>query len=136
MYLSDLLDGFIARRYGQVSELGKIIDPLADKISVITISIVLLLLGLIPLWFVLIIIIRDLMILVFGLYLHAKKNIHPMSNFAGKAAVFTIGLILLFAIADYELLKQINNYLYYVAIFLIIYSLYLYYSNFKKLIGG
>ena len=38
MYFSDLLDGFLARRLKQVSEFGKIIDPLADKISVILIS--------------------------------------------------------------------------------------------------
>jgi cardiolipin synthase len=136
MYFSDLLDGYFARKFNQVSELGKIIDPLADKISIITLVLVLLYLGLIPLWFVTIVVLRDLLILSFGIYLHKEKNIRIMSNFAGKAAVFFIGLIVLFAIIDVEILKSINNYLYFISIVLIIYSLYLYFTRFKKLIGG
>lgn len=132
MYFSDLLDGFIARRFNQVSEFGKVIDPLADKISVIVISLLLLYLGKIPFWFVIIVVMRDLFIIGFGMYLDKKKDIRLMSNFPGKIAVFSIGLIILLAIINNPVSLQINEYLYFVSLTLIFYSSYLYYKRFKE----
>lgn len=132
MYLSDLLDGYLARKLNQVSELGKIIDPLADKISVIVISIVLLYLNKIPFWFVAIVVLRDLLIFGFGFYLTSKKNIRLMSNYPGKIAVFSIGLILIFSIINNPVLKEINNYLYFISLVLILYSSILYFIRFKE----
>lgn len=132
MYFSDLLDGYLARKLGQVSELGKIIDPLADKISVITISVILLYLGKIPLWFVLIVVLRDVIIMLFGIYLDKKKDIRLMSNYPGKIAVFSIGLIILFAVINNSVLKQISNYLYFVSLAMIFYSSYLYFKRFRE----
>ena len=132
MYLSDLLDGYLARRLDQVSELGKIIDPLADKISVIVISLILLYLDKIPLWFVLIVVLRDLLILGFGMYLNKKKNIRLMSNYPGKIAVFSIGVIILFAVINNSLLLKLNSFLYFISLILIFYSSYLYFKRFKK----
>ncbi len=45
MVLSDYIDGYIARRFNQVSDLGKFLDPLADKIAVVTIAIALVAIG-------------------------------------------------------------------------------------------
>ncbi|MEP7147194.1 MAG: CDP-alcohol phosphatidyltransferase family protein [bacterium] len=132
MYFSDLLDGYLARKLNQVSELGKIIDPLADKISVVMISLILLYLKKIPLWFVLIVVIRDLAIFGFGYYLNKKKDIRLMSNLPGKLAVFSIGLIILFSIIDSAFLKQVNTYMYFISLALITYSSYLYFLRFKE----
>jgi len=98
IWVSDLLDGYFARKRNEITELGKIIDPLADKFCVITISIVLLVQNVIPLWFVLIIVLRDVIIFSGGLYLKRKKGIVLMSNRIGKISVFIIGLTLLFSI--------------------------------------
>lgn len=135
MYFSDLLDGYLARKLNQVSEFGKIIDPLADKICVIVICLILLFIGKIPLWFVLIVVLRDLLILCFGIYLNKKKDIRLMSNLPGKAAVFSIGVVILFSIIDSPGLKTINNYLYFVSLALIFYSSYLYFRRFKETVG-
>jgi CDP-diacylglycerol--glycerol-3-phosphate 3-phosphatidyltransferase len=132
MYFSDLLDGYLARKLGQVSEFGKIIDPLADKISVIVISIILLYLGKIPFWFVLIVILRDVIIMLFGIYLDKKKDIRLMSNYPGKIAVFSIGLIILFAVINSPVLKEISKYLYFISLALIFYSSYLYFKRFRE----
>lgn len=132
MYLSDLLDGYIARKYGMISELGKIVDPLADKISVIVISLILMYLGKIPVWFVVIVVARDLLIFGFGLYLNNKKDVRLMSNMPGKLAVFSIGLVLLLAIINNPSAKQLMEYLYFVSIALIFYSSYLYFERFRK----
>lgn len=132
MYLSDLLDGFLARKMKLVSESGKIIDPLADKISVTVIALILLYLGKIPFWFVLIVVLRDLLISVFGIYLDRKRDIRLMSNTAGKIAVFSIGLIILFAVINSQLTLKINSYLYFVSLILILFSSFLYYKRFRQ----
>lgn len=133
MYVTDLLDGYLARKLNQVSELGKIIDPLADKIAVGFIAVFMFLKGLIPVWFIIIVILRDLLILIFGLFLKKKKKLVLMSNYPGKIAAFTIGLALVFSIfKNTELLSFVSSLLYYVSTILIIYSSYLYYKRFKQ----
>jgi cardiolipin synthase (CMP-forming) len=133
MYVTDLLDGYLARRLNQISELGKIIDPLADKLAVGAIAILMFINGLIPLWFILIVLVRDVLILVFGLYLKSRKKIVLMSNYPGKIAVFTIGLSLVFSMfKDAELLRNISSLLYYISTILIVYSSILYFKRFKQ----
>lgn len=132
MYFSDLLDGYLARKLNQVSEFGKVIDPLADKISVIVISLILLYLGKIPLWFVLIVVLRDLFIMAFGIYLSRKKDVTLMSNFPGKIAVFSIGVIILLSIINSPVTKEINRYMYFISLALIFYSSYLYFKRFRQ----
>jgi len=138
MYITDLLDGYLARRLDQVSETGKILDPLADKIVVVAIVLILFLQHKIETWFFVIVITRDIMILIFGLYLKSRKRIVLMSNYPGKAAVLSIGIIMLLTIINTqntELLDALIRYMYYVSVMLILYSLILYFMRFKKSIG-
>ncbi|MFH1243511.1 MAG: CDP-diacylglycerol--glycerol-3-phosphate 3-phosphatidyltransferase [Pseudomonadota bacterium] len=58
--ITDILDGFFARRYGAVTSLGKFLDPLADKILICLTMIMLIPLGRIPVWMVLIIVMREM----------------------------------------------------------------------------
>ena len=59
-FVTDFLDGYFARRYGAVTVMGKILDPLADKILVIVTMIMLIPLGRIPAWIVMLIVVREL----------------------------------------------------------------------------
>jgi cardiolipin synthase (CMP-forming) len=59
---TDGLDGFIAKRCGWTSELGKILDPLADKILLVGTYITLAIIGLVPLWLAVIVVGRDVVI--------------------------------------------------------------------------
>ncbi len=59
-FITDFLDGFFARRYGAVTDLGKFLDPLADKILVITTMIMLIPLERIPVWMVVLIVTREI----------------------------------------------------------------------------
>jgi len=61
--VTDALDGFIARRFGLVTRLGSFLDPLADKLLVVTSVIVLAVLGKLPWWLAAVIVTRDLLIL-------------------------------------------------------------------------
>ncbi|MDE2089174.1 MAG: CDP-alcohol phosphatidyltransferase family protein, partial [Gammaproteobacteria bacterium] len=62
--LSDALDGFLAKRYGWTSRLGAVLDPLADKILLVSSYIALGWLRLLPLWLVAAVIVRDLVIVI------------------------------------------------------------------------
>lgn len=138
MYITDLTDGYIARKMNLISETGKIIDPLADKLTVLLIALMLLYKEMIPLWWFLTVVLRDLLILVFGLYLKYKRRIVLMSDYAGKITVFIIGLILLLTIINiknYELLNEVVSYFYYISVLFIIYSLINYLNRFLKIYG-
>lgn len=95
LWLTDILDGYFARKRNEISELGKIIDPLADKVSIAVITLILLLTGIIPIWFFLVVILRDLIILFGGLYIKKKYAVVLQSNWIGKLTVFVIGFTLL-----------------------------------------
>ncbi len=57
--LTDFFDGYVARKLGEVTELGNFLDPLADKILVLSAFFAFVFLGIVPLWLVLVIILRD-----------------------------------------------------------------------------
>lgn len=59
---SDGLDGFLAKRFGWTSELGKLLDPLADKLLLVTVFIVLAIVGLAPAWLAAAAVARDVII--------------------------------------------------------------------------
>ncbi len=84
--ISDALDGMIARRYNQKTIIGSYLDPIADKILLNTLFIVLATMGLIPWWMTTIVILRDSIILigiiVLQLTLH-KIEVNPL--FISKA---------------------------------------------------
>jgi CDP-diacylglycerol--glycerol-3-phosphate 3-phosphatidyltransferase len=96
---TDSLDGFIARKRNEITEEGKVLDPLADKIAVGVIVFILALTGELPVWFVAVILGRDLLIIIAGIYIKSKYDIVFPSNQWGKWAVtviaFTVFIILL-----------------------------------------
>ena len=94
-FISDLLDGYTARKRNQISELGKIIDPLADKVLVALIVINLFFMDMIPTFFFWLIILRDIFIFIGGLYIKQKIGKVLPSNLLGKATVFSIGIFII-----------------------------------------
>ena len=84
---TDYFDGFFARRLNQVTDSGKMIDPLADKVGINTMAIALWLWRGFPLWAVILIVARDLMIVMGAALVMRKKKAVPVSNRAGKWAV-------------------------------------------------
>jgi len=77
---TDAIDGFIARKYAWQSELGSLLDPLADKTMIVATFMSLALLKQIPLWLFLVVLFRDLIILAGVLIYHLRtssKQMHP-----------------------------------------------------------
>ena len=60
--ISDAVDGFLAKRFGMATELGAYLDPLADKAMLVSIYVALAAVGAIPLWLVILVVSRDIMI--------------------------------------------------------------------------
>jgi len=65
---TDWIDGYLARRLGQVTEIGKFLDPLADRLAVAAAVIAGLITGALPMWFALVLIAREILIGVGALY--------------------------------------------------------------------
>ncbi len=96
--ITDLLDGWLARKLDQITEAGKIIDPLADKVFVGGAVVALVLMGKLPLWFVLCVVGRDIIILVAGIVVARRLNMVLPSNYPGKVAVQCIAAVLISAV--------------------------------------
>jgi CDP-diacylglycerol--glycerol-3-phosphate 3-phosphatidyltransferase len=109
IWFSDILDGYFARKRNEVSDLGKIIDPLADKITIVAIALVLLIQNILPLWFVLVLIVRDVFIFSGGVFLKQRKGVIVQSNWTGKITVFIIGLTLLLSILFESIRTEFGN---------------------------
>ena len=124
--VTDFLDGFFARRMHQVSEWGKIIDPIADKIAVGVIAVILVIKGAIPLWYVAVVLARDLLILAGGLVIRKRKQIIPQSNWPGKIAVSAIALVLFLAVIDAPGLESLETIAFWGSIVLMVLSVVVY----------
>ncbi len=72
--ITDAYDGYFARKYKTVSKFGIFLDPLADKVLMLATFLSFVFLGIIPLWMVIVIFLRDLMITVLRIYFNSKNK--------------------------------------------------------------
>ncbi len=84
--LTDFIDGQVARRTHTVSKLGQLLDPAVDRILMITGVLGVFLVGRIPLWIILVVLARDLLMLIGGGILLAKYKIRIPVIYPGKVA--------------------------------------------------
>ncbi len=87
---TDWVDGLIARRTGQVSELGKILDPVADRLSIAAGLIAFVVRGVFPLWAAVLILARDIVVLIAGLIFVSGKHLRVDVRWIGKVATFSL----------------------------------------------
>lgn len=90
--ISDYLDGYIARLTNQISEWGKILDPVADKFCAFFLFLYAVYIDLIPVWFFLVEIIRDAIIMGGSLYIRKLRGKVAMAEMSGKVSVNALGL--------------------------------------------
>jgi len=89
---TDWVDGAVARATGQVSELGKVLDPVADRLAIAAGLIALVVRGAFPLWAALLILVRDVAILIAGLVLLRSRGARIEVRYLGKVATFALML--------------------------------------------
>ncbi|NMC56918.1 MAG: CDP-diacylglycerol--glycerol-3-phosphate 3-phosphatidyltransferase [Eubacteriaceae bacterium] len=105
-YLTDILDGYIARSANMVTEMGKILDPLADKLTQLVAVITLVIKHYIPLIILIVILIKEVTQICGGLYIKFKlKTQMPQANILGKIAtgMFYISILLLLLSVPYAI---------------------------------
>ena len=144
--VTDTLDGYLARSRGEVTDLGKFMDPLADKILVAAALLALIELDVLPSWCAMIILAREF--IVSGIRMvAASKNVVIAASWYGKAkTVFQMLAILLFIVKDSPLISAnlpiSANQLYIfswfimsIALILTIFSMLDYFVKAKELLG-
>ena len=83
---TDFVDGQIARRTHTVSKLGQLLDPAVDRVLMITAVFGLMLVGRLPVWIVVVVLLRDLLLLIGGAFLLQRYNVRVAVIYPGKFA--------------------------------------------------
>jgi CDP-diacylglycerol--glycerol-3-phosphate 3-phosphatidyltransferase/cardiolipin synthase len=128
--LTDLLDGYIARKYNLVSDFGKFMDQIADKVLINALLLVFLEMHKLPGWFVAIIITRDIFISGLRMFL-ANKNVVVAADRWGKLKTFsqTILIASLYLTPTLVFLENLNFILILLTTFFSVFSGYNYLSK-------
>lgn len=133
-WLTDAFDGYLARKLNQVSDLGKILDHLVDKIWVSSILVALVMIKNLDFKIVLAIIIRDLLITAGFIFLMKKKNIISKSSLLGKITGFLFALLILASLLNRQKELVIITYLTWIFIILSFLDYFIYFlkANIKS----
>lgn len=141
--LTDVLDGFIARKFNFITNFGKLIDPLADKVTQIAVLAVLTLQNVIPLWILVIVLLKEFVMIAGASFLYGKELV-VSSKWYGKLStvLFYVAIVSSFFIKQYNLtifnhpeynmgpLPGFDQYIYYFALLMTIFSLLMYVKAF------
>jgi cardiolipin synthase (CMP-forming) len=87
---TDWVDGYVARRTGQVTELGRILDPVADRLAIAAGLLTFAISGIFPFWAALLILVRDVTLLLGGAVLLWGRNLRVDVRGIGKIATFSL----------------------------------------------
>ena len=114
--ISDWLDGFVARKTHEVSDFGKFIDPLADKVFATGMIILMVIRMDFPIWFLLILILRDVSIYIMKRIFYKHSGIVTGANIAGKAFILVLTIAGVLWLIEYYM-PGVNVYARYVLYF-------------------
>lgn len=131
--LTDVLDGYIARKFDLISNFGKLIDPLADKSTQIAILTTLALKGIIPIWMIIVIFLKEFVMIAGASFLYGKELV-VSSKWYGKLAtvLFYVAIVSSLAIKYFNISFKFDIYIYYLALGFTIFSLIMYFQAFYR----
>lgn len=142
--LTDVLDGFIARKFNFITNFGKLIDPLADKTTQIAVLLTLAFKNIIPFWIIIVVAVKEATMIAGASFLYGKELV-VSSKWFGKLAtvLFYIAIVCSFGIKYWNTiatdptnsvapLPQFDLWVYYLALAATIFSLIMYYVTFYK----
>ncbi len=95
--LTDLMDGYIARKYDVVSVFGIVLDPLADKLMLLTALVCLTRIGVMPAWALWIMLVSESLLILTGTYMYFKKekDVIPANKFGKTATILFAAAVFL-----------------------------------------
>lgn len=133
--ISDYLDGLVARWRNEISELGKVLDPIADKLMAFFLFLYTVIIGWIPLWYFILGVVRDLLIMAGSAHIKRKRGKVAMSIMSGKVTVNVMAFywISVFFFRDAEMT---HTFLMVVSALMMIVSFIEYKRRYYKIING
>ena len=128
--ITDIADGFIARKFNLISNFGKLMDPLADKLTQISTVASLVFTNIIPIWILLIVLLKEFIMIVGASFLYGK-DVVVYSKWYGKLAtvLFYIAIVVSLLLKQFEITgiwEHLDLALYYFALIATIFSLIMY----------
>lgn len=133
--LTDVLDGYIARKYNYITDIGKLIDPLADKLTQISLLHSLTILKILPWWIFAIVFVKEFVLIISASVLYSKKDVVVYSKWYGKLAttLFYLAIVCSLIINQFKISFsfRIDLYLYYLAILSTIFAFIMYAIKFE-----
>ena len=129
--LTDILDGTIARKFNLITNFGKLIDPLADKITQLSLLGTLVVKNIIPLWILVIVLVKEAAMVAGASFLYGKELV-VSSKWYGKAStvLFYFAIVLSMIFKDLQIQSSIDLILYYIAVAMTLFSLVMYFREF------
>lgn len=126
--LTDTFDGLLARKMNQITDFGKVVDPVADKIGMGAILAFLAISrGDFPFWFFGLALIRDILIFSAGLYIKKKYNYLFTSNLLGKLTVTIVAaVVVVYVVKDIFHIESFYIFLLWLSVVLLVTSFYVY----------
>jgi len=111
--LTDALDGYLARRLNQVTDFGKLVDPLADKLMLLTILFCLTWSGHVHWWIPAALLLRECYQVVGSAYLLKRKNVVVYARLPGKIStcLFILGIVMVYPWHEWTLLTLAGQWL-------------------------
>lgn len=131
--LTDVLDGFIARKFNLISNFGKLMDPLADKLTQLTVLATLAFKSIIPVWMIIVLAIKECTMIAGASFLYGKELV-VSSKWYGKLAtvLFYIAIVSSLSIRYFALDLHFDIFIYYLALIFTIFSLIMYFNAFYR----
>lgn len=132
--ITDVLDGFIARKFNLISTLGTLLDPLADKLTQISTLLVLVLQNIIPLWILIILLLKEISMIIGATFLFKKETVAIPSKWYGKTATVLFYVAIFFSMLKKQFAFDytFDLYLYYIALFFAVFALIMYFRIFNE----
>lgn len=129
--VTDVLDGYIARKFNFITNFGKLIDPLADKSTQISILATLSLQKIIPTWILIIVILKEFLMISGASFLYGKELV-VSSKWYGKLStvIFYIAIVCSLLKKQFHFNTSVDQYIYYLALFATLFSLLMYFQSF------
>jgi len=134
--ITDIADGFIARKFNLISNFGKLMDPLADKLTQIATIASLTLKNIIPIWILAIVLLKELIMIAGASFLYGK-DVVVYSKWYGKLATVLFYLAIVFSLLINQfnlesIWSNLDLWLFYLALFATVFSLLMYIKDVYK----